>query len=118
MLGSNSAMSSPRPRLIFAYADSARAARCVRTLRRNGWEVHMTASGAEALRLAQEWSPVAVVVDKELADGADWLTDLRLHQERAGGRLIVGNSAEESEIRQDEGAALADRLLQHRWAYA
>src|SRR5207245_2911489 len=114
MMGLKRPMLSTRPRLIFAYADSAWAARCVRLLRRNGWEAHMTSSGPEALRLAHQWAPVVVILEEELADGGDWMHELRLHQERTGGRLIVGSSAES----ETSDEAVVEQLVNRGWAFA
>lgn len=114
MMGLNRPMFANRPRLIFAYADSAWAVRCVRLLRRNGWEAHMTSSGPESLRLAHQWAPVVVIVEDELNDGGEWMHELRLHQERTGGRLIIGSSADAH----DSETAIVEQLVQRAWAFA
>ena len=78
-----------RPRLVLAYADSAHAVLCCRQLRRLGWEVHLTASGAEARRLAQAMTPAVVVLDAALPDESGWLTCAKLLQDRPGQRVVL-----------------------------
>ena len=78
-----------RPRLVLAYADSAHAVLCCRQLRRLGWEVHLTTSGAEARRLAQALAPKVVVLDAELADESGWLTCAKLLHDRPGQRVVL-----------------------------
>jgi DNA-binding response OmpR family regulator len=72
-----------------AYADSAHAALSCRRLRRLGWEVHLTRSGPEARRLAQELEPTVVVLDADLGDESGWLTCAKLVRERPGQKVIV-----------------------------
>jgi CheY-like chemotaxis protein len=67
-----------RPRLLFAYSDSAHATRCVRYFRRQGWEVHMVASGCEAQRLAAELMPQVIVLDVDLPDESGWLSAAKI----------------------------------------
>jgi DNA-binding response OmpR family regulator len=78
-----------RRRLVLAYADSAHAVLCCRQLRRLGWEVHLTASGTEARRLAQTLEPAVVVLDAALRDESGWLTCAKLLHDRPGQRVVL-----------------------------
>jgi ActR/RegA family two-component response regulator len=93
---------------VLAYADSAHAVLCCRQLRRLGWEVHLTTSGAEARRLAQALAPKVVVLDAELADESGWLTCAKLLQDSPDQRvvLVTGQVTAEGERMADHvGAA-------------
>jgi ActR/RegA family two-component response regulator len=52
-----------RPRMVLVYGDSLFASKCSRDFRRQGWAVHMAADVDEACRLADELTPLVVVVD-------------------------------------------------------
>jgi CheY-like chemotaxis protein len=78
-----------RPRLVLAYADSRHAVLCCRQLRRLGWQVHLTTSGAEARRLAQALSPAVVVLDTDLPDESGWLTCAKLLLDSPGQRVVL-----------------------------
>jgi DNA-binding response OmpR family regulator len=72
-----------RPLLILAYADSAHAALCGRFFRRQGWEVRLVASAAEARGLLTKVTPRAIVLDTELPDESGWLTCAKIIHEDA-----------------------------------
>jgi DNA-binding response OmpR family regulator len=72
-----------RPLLLLAYADSAHAARCGRFFRRQGWEVRLVASAAEARQLLSRLTPRAIVLDTELPDENGWLTCAKIAHEDA-----------------------------------
>ena len=78
-----------RPRLVLAYADSRHAVLCCRQLRRRGWEVHLTRSGAEARRLAQALAPAVVVLDADLPGESGWLTCAKLLMEVPAQRVVL-----------------------------
>jgi CheY-like chemotaxis protein len=78
-----------RPRMVLAYADSARAALNSRQLRRMGWEVHQACSGPEARRLVYALRPQVVILDAELRGESGWLTCAKLTKERPGGRVVL-----------------------------
>lgn len=86
--GKNQEMSG-RPRLLLAYADSACAARIVRSFRRLGWEVHMAASAAEASRLLEAHAPHAVVLDVGLADEPGWAFCARIAATHPGQHVVL-----------------------------
>jgi CheY-like chemotaxis protein len=70
-----------RPRLLLVYADSVHAVRCSRYFRRHGWDVHMAASGDEALDLIDSLAPAAVVLDAELPKENAWEISSRIAKE-------------------------------------
>jgi DNA-binding response OmpR family regulator len=108
--------------LVLAYSDSRHAAACCRQLRRRGWEVHLTGSGAEARRLTTVLSPAVVVLDAALHDESGWLTcaKLRLDNPNQHVLLVCDKAGPEAErFAAFVGAALAcrdqtlDALLEH-----
>jgi CheY-like chemotaxis protein len=78
-----------RPRMVLAYADSARAALNSRQLRRMGWEVHQACSGPEARRLVYALRPQVVILDAELRGESGWLTCAKLTLGGAGPRVLL-----------------------------
>jgi DNA-binding NarL/FixJ family response regulator len=78
-----------RPRLLLAYADTARAALSARHFRRMGWEVHQTFSGPEARRLVCALRPQVVVLETELRDESGWLTCAKLTLAKAPYRVVL-----------------------------
>ena len=54
-----------RPKMLLVYGDSAFAAKTSRHYRRQGWDVRMAGSAAEARRLVERLDPMATVVDGE-----------------------------------------------------
>jgi CheY-like chemotaxis protein len=78
-----------RPRLVLAYADSARAALNARHFRRLGWEVHQVWSGPEARRLVRALRPQAVLLDTDLRGESGWLTCAKLTLGCPGQRVIL-----------------------------
>lgn len=87
-MGTNVQMSG-RPRLLLAYADSAYAARIVRSFRRLGWEVHMAATAAEADRLVQVHAPHAVLLDVGLPDENGWNASARITAARPAQHIVL-----------------------------
>lgn len=77
-----------RPRVLLAYVDSIHAARSARHLRRQGWEVHLAASGAEVYRLVRDIEPGVVVLDTELHDESGWLISAKLSMELSS-RIVL-----------------------------
>ncbi len=75
--------------MLLAYTDSAHAARCVRYFRRQGWEVHMVASGALVQRLANELLPEVVVLDADLPDESGWLSAAKIRLAPPDHRVIL-----------------------------
>ena len=121
-----------RPRMVFAYVDSAHAAQCGRLFRRHGWEVHLVAERNEIQRRVSLFGPSVLVLDADMIDRdvsqewSSWLhaqTDLRVI-------LIVPESSSQSHalqetlratavIRRSEGVeALGAALFTHRFAEA
>lgn len=93
-----------RPALVFAYVDSAHAARCGRYFRRLGWEVHLVNCASEAVRLAGAIGARVLVMDSRFADDAGRLTlDL-------GCKIVVS--------RLDPPEVLADAIRGRRLAEA
>src|SRR5947208_16969039 len=88
-----------RPRLLLAYSDSAHASRCVRYFRRLGWEVHMSASGNEAQRLACELAPSVVVLDADLPDESGWLSSAKITLAHPEEKVILLTSDLQDETR-------------------
>ena len=78
-----------RPRLVLAYADAAQAARQGRSFRRRGWEVHQTASGVEARRLAADLNPSLVILDTQLPDESGWLVCAKLRLEQPQRKIVL-----------------------------
>src|SRR5690242_10546534 len=62
------------PCLILAHADGSFAAATGQALRRLGWDVYLTRSGAEVRRLAGMLAPRLILVGTELPDESGWLT--------------------------------------------
>jgi DNA-binding NarL/FixJ family response regulator len=81
--------SSSRPCLLLAYADSAYAARIVRTFRRLGWEVHRAASAAEARRLLPHYAPRAVLLEIALPDESGWSASAGITEAHPDQRVIL-----------------------------
>jgi DNA-binding response OmpR family regulator len=77
------------PRLVLAYADSAHAALSCRYFRRQGWEVHLASSGAEARRLAEALAPDVVVLDTDLREESGWLTCAKLVAQNRGPQVVL-----------------------------
>jgi DNA-binding NtrC family response regulator len=80
---------SSRPRLLLAYADSAYAARIVRSFRRLGWEVHMAATAREVDRLIEIHGPQAVLVDVALPDENGWDVSARITAARPEQHVVL-----------------------------
>lgn len=78
-----------RPRLVLAYADSAHAAQSCRHLRRQGWEVHLASSGADARRLARMLAPEVVVLDTDLREESGWLTCAKIKLENPDQKVVL-----------------------------
>jgi DNA-binding response OmpR family regulator len=78
-----------RPVLIWAYVDSGHAARYGRYFRRQGWDVRLVASAAEARRLTGILTPRAIVLDTELPDESGWLACAKLTHEDPGRNVIL-----------------------------
>jgi CheY-like chemotaxis protein len=78
-----------RPRLVLAYADSARAALSSRYFRRLGWEVHLVNSGPEARRLACALRPQAIVMETDLRGESGWLTCAKLTSGSASFKVVL-----------------------------
>ena len=78
-----------RPRLVFAYVDSAHAAQCSRFLRRQGWEVHLVTSAEQVHQLVQELNPQVVVLDLDLPDESGWLAAAKILLKNADRRFIL-----------------------------
>jgi CheY-like chemotaxis protein len=78
-----------RPRMVLAYADSARAALNARHFRRLGWEVHLASSGPEARRLVHALRPQIVLLDADLRGESGWLTCAKLTLGCTGQRVIL-----------------------------
>src|SRR5438067_1463210 len=96
-----------RPRLILAYADSARSAVSSRHFRRLGWEVHLTSSGLEARRLAHALRPQVIVMDTELLSESGWLTCAKLTLTGDDFKVVLvgdGVTAEQAELAASVGA--------------
>jgi CheY-like chemotaxis protein len=107
--GTDSVMDQ-RPRLLLVYADSVNAVRCSRFFRRHGWDVHMAASGEEALDLIDPLAPAAVVLDAELPNESAWEISSQITKEYP--RLNVVLVAEDGSVanaRPANGAALVAR---------
>lgn len=81
--------SGPRPRLLFAYADSAFAAAAARCFRRLGWEAHLVASAEEVQRLVEAYAPEVLVLDVELPDESGWLTSAKVALSHPRQRIIL-----------------------------
>jgi len=62
-----------RPRLVFGYADSAYAVQASRFFRRQGWEVHLANSAAQAHDLIDKLQPQVVIFDAHMPDESGWL---------------------------------------------
>src|SRR5690242_6210793 len=78
-----------RPRVVLAYADSARAALNARRFRRLGWEVHLAWSGPETRRLVHALRPQIVLMDTELRGESGWLACAKLTLGCPGQRVIL-----------------------------
>jgi DNA-binding response OmpR family regulator len=78
MVARNVSSLCSKPRLVFGYVDSTHAALSCRSLRRQGWEVHLASSAAEARRLTQALDPEVIVLDTDLRDESGWLTCAKL----------------------------------------
>jgi CheY-like chemotaxis protein len=91
---------SVRPRLLFAYSDSAHASRCVRYFRRQGWQVHMVASGAEAQRLAAELKPEVIVLDVDLPDESGWLSAAKIRLLPPDERVVLLAAEVDDQLRE------------------
>ncbi len=78
-----------RPRLLFAYGDSAYSALCGRQFRRQGWEVYQAGSAADVHRLVETINPRAVVVDTNLPDETGWLTCAKILLGRPSTRVVL-----------------------------
>src|SRR5438128_9587346 len=96
-----------RPRLLLVYADSVHAVHCSRFFRRHGWDVHMAASGNEALDLIESLAPAAVVLDAELPSASAWDTSARIRQDYPGLTVVV--LADDAQERPVGGAAFVPR---------
>ena len=120
-----------RPRLVFAYADSAHAARCGRFFRRHGWETHLVASAEEARRLVDRFAPEAVVLDTQLSDESGWLTCAKITAQNPDLKVILLGSPPAdldekldqvggwSMVSHEDGVeALASEVLGRRYVYA
>jgi|SRR5581483_10086628 len=78
-----------RPRVVFAYVDSAHAALCGRLLRRQGWELHLATSGEQAHQLVHAIDPQVVVLDTNLPDESGWLTCSKIRLEDQERRIVL-----------------------------
>ena len=78
-----------RPRMVLAYADSARAALNARHFRRLGWEVHQAPTGTDARRLVSALRPQVVVLGTELRGESGWLTCAKLTLAGSAPRVIL-----------------------------
>jgi len=121
-----------RPLLLLAYVDSAHAVRCGRFFRRQGWDVRLVASAAEARRLLSTLSPRAVVLDTELPDESGWLACAKITQEDPSLSVILlapercpptkanlaNVNATALVTRQDSIESLAETILGERLAEA
>jgi len=90
-------------RLVLAYADSTYAALSCRFFRRQGLQVHLASSAAEARRLVRVLAPSVLVLDTNLRDESGWLTCAKLVAEHRELRVVL--VAPESSC---ESRALAD----------
>ena len=102
---------SCRPRMVFAYVDSAHAAQCRRSFRRNGWEVHLVAKVSGVHRLVEEVTPSALVIDIALLDSAGLQEWRRWIKERSSLTVILLVPARTSESRRLQEAYLASGVL-------
>jgi len=115
-----------RERVVVALNDTVFAAWIARHVRRLGWGVHLTRSGAEARRLCQEHSPQVVVLDTQLPDQSGWLTCEKLLRDDPTLKVILIASQAEPHgdafadfvgpaklIRQSEGIqAVVDEIVE------
>src|SRR5579875_3081850 len=62
------------PCLILAHSDVGFAAATSQALRRLGWDVYQTRTGAEVRRLAGMLAPRLILLGTELPDESGWLT--------------------------------------------
>lgn len=114
-----------RQRVVLGIDDTVFAAWIARRLRRLGWGVHLTRSGAEARRLCQEYSPQVVVLDTRLQDQSGWLTCEKIGRDDPTLKVILLDSKQEPNaaafadfvgpaklIRQEEGVqAIIDEIV-------
>lgn len=98
-----------RPRMLLVYADSVHAVLCSRFFRRHGWDVHMAASGDEALDLIDSLAPAAVVLDAELPNENAWDFSSRITKDYPQLNVVVvaedGTAANARQV----GAAVVTR---------
>ncbi len=94
-----------RPRVVLAYADSARAAQTCRHLRRLGWEVRLAGSGPEARRLVRLLVPDVVLLETDLRDESGWLTCAKMRLEFPEQTIVL--VARELTVRQQIYAEIA-----------
>ena len=97
-----------RPRMVLAYADSARSALASRHFRRLGWEVHQAPTGPEARRLVGALRPQVIILDADLRGESGWLTCAKLTLVGPAPRILLVAEAvtpREEEFAQVAGAA-------------
>jgi len=63
-----------RPCMLIAYADAEYSAKAEPALRRLGWDVYVSGTGASARRLTRMLHPEVVVLSTQLPDESGWLT--------------------------------------------
>ena len=78
-----------RPRMVFAYVDSAHAAQCGRFFRRNGWEVHLVADGFQAQRLVEYVGSSILVLDTGLIEKGEEQTWRQWLQNQVGLKVVL-----------------------------
>jgi DNA-binding NarL/FixJ family response regulator len=89
MLALQEPLSAVRPTLVLAHADPLYAALIRQIFVRLRWDVHVSASGAEARELAAELTPSMVILDTELKDESGWLTCAKLTQEQPDLHVVL-----------------------------
>jgi DNA-binding response OmpR family regulator len=77
------------PRVVLAHADSAYAALSCRYFRRQGMQVNLASSAAEARRLVRKLAPKVLVLDTSLRDESGWLTCAKVIAEDCDQRVVL-----------------------------
>lgn len=81
------------PSLVLAGFDSSAA----RAFRRQGWDVYLAYSGPEARRLARMIEADLVILDTRVPEESGWLTCEKLTREMPGVRVVLVDSAPDSQ---------------------
>lgn len=108
-----------RPRLLLVYLNSNLASQTARHFRRLGWEVRMTPSAEEAIRLVESLDPKVVVVDADLPEDAGWRVANQIAEDHPDRSVVmIGAEASEAVIGREALDVLADEVLGRRLLHA